>query len=546
MGVVRMVAAIACFSPLLITIVFQIWPPTAMVHEVFGINFVGFMILEYGFHLVETGYCSIVVLNYIASIIVSSLFDHWSLFDRMSVFSIAFYAWHGALTFAVLAVATTDRSLRPMDCWGLLTIPLASSCLERVTCVGLMINYNKGAELAYLISAYLTIRWLAEARSFDRLTPVVMGALSGAFVGTKLAYAAIVAPLLCIIGISWDSREKREAAKNTLLFVSTATIVLAAIAIVFFRFHVDYIPQFVEATSKLYCGGWASQRTPFLFSELSNSHDPHSYYFSLRLFAGGVTVSFILTCWLGIKLRSWRIALLVGAQTLGFATLALLLWRRASQGTMIDVTNYLAFCGAVNSAAITRHCSRLRWCLPVFTLVTFVIGVAAADPFTMVGRLRHNSREARAIQNIISHRSSLPIVFYMAGLPQSLLFPSAEQIMLYELSSASDPSRCLREFCPRLQTAHPGNGLINEAHIAIIPEYIDSIPRTEGVLREWPSIWPAVQVLSEYPELVKGLQDRSEESIHSQFTEVQPRTHLLYYHCHPTQVHTYVVRPKSR
>lgn len=544
-GTVAVFIILGCFFPLFIAAAFCIWPPVTMVHEMSGINFACFNLLNHDFHLVETGHCSIVMLNYVASIIVAVFSSHQSLFNQIAVFSMTFYAWHGLLMLLLFTLAISDRHLKAVDSLGLLLIPLATACLERSTCFGLMINYHKGLELAYVAFGYLAMRWATGGASFGQLTPILLGALTGAFVGTKLSYAVIVAPMIFVMSVSWTVSDRQSVLASSMRFAAAALIALAAIFVVLLQFRLDHVHVFASSMASLYTGEWVSQQTPFLRFELCNSHDPTSYYFSLRMLAAAVAASIICTAAISFRIRSKRICLLVVFETIGLVCLGSLLEKRSSQGTMIDITSYLAFCAAVNSAIMARGCVRLRMLVPMLAVTSLAVGAASADPVGTIARLQHNSEGARAIHNIVEGHPSLPIVFYMAGLPQSLLIPSAEQIMLYELSSTSDPQNCFDLLCPRLRTRNPANGLLDEEHIAIIPEYIDVVPRTREIVEEWPAIWPAVHVLSEHPKLSNELRERGRLEFQYRFVEIQLRRHLLYYHAHPTLAHVYVVKRKQ-
>ncbi|OAI39515.1 hypothetical protein AYO40_05635 [Planctomycetaceae bacterium SCGC AG-212-D15] len=85
-GILLALAAALSYLRLLIALGFGIWPPTAMVHEVSGTNFVAYPLFRIGFFLIETGHFSILCLNYPASAAVECFLHDASNFTKLRAF----------------------------------------------------------------------------------------------------------------------------------------------------------------------------------------------------------------------------------------------------------------------------------------------------------------------------------------------------------------------------------------------------------------------------------------------------------------------------
>ena len=129
------------------------------------------------------------------------------------------------------------------------------------------------------------------------------------------------------------------------------------------------------------------------------------------------------------------------------------------------------------------------------------------------------------------------MVYYMNGLPQPIMFPAADLYAISGAAAASGQVEFMAKWYPRARFVKPSDGLINEDHIAVIPEYLDTLPSSAVTLKEWPQMWPKESVFEIYPAF-KMLID--EPGLHRckvfQFTEIQRREQLLYFSAYPTKV----------
>src|SRR5258708_17831628 len=85
------IVSLVSFSPILLSMSFDIWPPTAMVHEVFGTYFFHYSFLSAPY-IIETGHGALASLAYLPSVFVNIFFGDSYLFRRMLAFSYLFYA----------------------------------------------------------------------------------------------------------------------------------------------------------------------------------------------------------------------------------------------------------------------------------------------------------------------------------------------------------------------------------------------------------------------------------------------------------------------
>jgi hypothetical protein len=232
-------------------------------------------------------------------------------------------------------------------------------------------------------------------------------------------------------------------------------------------------------------------------------------------------------------------------QIVSATSLVMVFLHRKSQGTMIDVSLFLTFGVVAMALIVERISSRIAAVGTTIVLVgtIFFVGLASAAPSVVLRRLADNSSIAREFEAWVDSERHLPVVYYMGGLPQPLMFPAAD---LYAVSGAA-ASPAQRKFFdrlyPRVRFANPAHGRFAGPHVAVVPEYLDLLPQTPEVLKEWPQMWPGVSVLAAMPELRSAIgADNLARCRIFQFKETQDRRQLLYFASYPTKVTACLVR----
>ena len=210
---------------------------------------------------------------------------------------------------------------------------------------------------------------------------------------------------------------------------------------------------------------------------------------------------------------------------------------RRTVGTMLDVSLYLAF-GVTTLGVLCLRLGGARWLvqgLTVAMLAGCLVAVVAAQPGAVFHRLIVNSEPGRQIDAIRSSRPDLPVVLYVDGWDQPLIFPSGDFFGVVGLAPNDAVTRYRETYYPRTRYVSPGAGPIREPHIAIIPEYVELLPATPENLAEWPQMWPKVEVLGVQPALTAFVGEPEHGCQRFQFV-AQDSTRLHAFYGYATRV----------
>ena len=528
-SLVLLLAFLVGLHPLLIAQTFGIWPPLTMVAEIFGAQFAMFPLMYLDFHYAQTGAAYFTILTTLPSAAAHAASIVLQPFQQQHLFCVMFYLLHACLVAAIVSWSLRCGISRRISL-SLLLVPISTAALQPVSVFGMMINYNKATELLLMIAVILVWRWLSRDPVANRLhtrTLVLLGGLCGLAMGIKFSYIIFLGPLFALailrpengIGMNF-----RNLAKFTAIAVLSFFFFLAASMF----FDPRRISLFIKQQSSIYGAGWASQNTPFLLHEFLLSFGPNSYYFALQILFIVYLVLFTGTCIWVIRSGDRRVQIFLWAQVLIIAGLCYLFWVRRAQGTMIDISLYLVF-GSLILASLLARVSGLKKVATCIVL-PLCFGVFLAGERISLKALSKNSAIARELEVFRGISPDLPVIYYMQGLSQPILFPSPYIFAI--TGSAASPSRekYLHRFYPEIRMADPDKGVVKGRHLAIIPEYLDLLPVTAETRKEWPDAWPEVAPLVRGPlaDVIK-FRDAAGDCREFQFLEVQNRRWLLYF-----------------
>lgn len=542
-GLLWLVAFAAPFLPLVIIWVFQLWAPVATVQEAFGTYYEHHALMQEDFHFVPTGHFALLILARPARVLVDVLIPGCSEFDRQHVFSLLFLLLHGLGLMLVFAWAL--RSRLPAAAKALLLfVPFASNFIEPLTILGCYINYHKLLEVLFLILACLVMRWFNGDLVVNRRLAFSVGVFAAIAIGTKFSMAFVMMPFALVVCIPVGQGAPRIAL-SLATFAVGCLIALFSIYLVYLHFNVAYVARFISDTSQIYASGWCQQKTPFLLMELGRFFDVSSHYFGWHL---------LVSTWLCLTAGStlcafWqrdvRLILLHTARVFTALLLARMFASRIAAGTMIDITNYLAFDIAVQAFVLARSLNApvLVRAGGVALCACYLISAAVSGPGETLNRLAFRSALAREIDSVLGSRPDLPVVYYMENRSQPLLFPSASINSWFGAPLGSAGAGFLTSRYPGVHFAEPKGGLLPFPHVAVVPEYLDALTATPETKAEWPEMWPPVDVFGQYPEFAAQL--RGPRLRVFQFNEVQPPGRFLYLTTYRTKV-TVAILPDPR
>jgi hypothetical protein len=127
------------------------------------------------------------------------------------------------------------------------------------------------------------------------------------------------------------------------------------------------------------------------------------------------------------------------------------------------------------------------------------LATAMMHPLAIVDRLASNSAQARTFETLRQAHPELPIVYYMSGYPQPLIFPSIDTYAHVGLQATPVTAAYVRDVLPRTTFRGPQDGLLDGPQLMVIPEYLDTLPEDPADRVEWPDMYRRVDTLTEYP-----------------------------------------------
>jgi hypothetical protein len=500
-----------------------------MVHEVFATYF-----FQWGApYIIETGHGALASLAYLPSILVGGVFHGSDLFNQMLAFSYLFYALSGAAFVAMFAILIRSK-VAVHDLMALLMVSAAPALLERETNFGLMINYDRAQALILVAVGGLVLVKRGENFKSSIGAAILVGLLAGYACSVKFSNLVTIVPFMACLLIE-ERMDARRLAKHVGMAVVSAALMFAVVMVVYSKFSLSTLVEMPLSMKRLYSGPWLDQRTPFLSSELKR-FDGGSYYLSLQIVFASLLILYPATARVAIKSRSAQTIALVAAIPISLTALALILSRRLAQGTMIDVSLVTLFSVFLCVSLLLNSWTERAAVVAVGAGISGVvlIAVASMNPAAALGALAHNSSEARRLNQLLDEDNSRPIVYYTPGMSQPALIPSPEQICGYKIT---DPVLIAKR-CPRFRIIDPRSGLTNAAHYAVLPQYLDTLPETPQLQKEWPEHWQKIQYL-DTEAWQSALRGRVCHRFN--FVETQSRAHLVYFSVYAATVTVCVI-----
>ena len=419
------------FSPVFLVLVFDIWPPTAMVQETFTLNFSNYSLMRlpsHPYHLVPVGHFQILMLSYLPSAIVDVFFSPLRLFRQFSIFALLFYAWSGLLLLALLIGVI--RSSLPFRTKALLTLlPFGAIAFERGTYLGLHISYDRAEALLYLALAWTILHHVYRDVDASPVVTALVGVIAGLAVGIKWTQAAVMVPTCLVVGVAWARARGRAFATFAVAFV--ATVILGYL--LYFMFRVDYLLEAFGTMLNVYRSGWLSQPDHLLFEELLRP-GPRSFYVGFQVLVLAFVIGVIRLMLVAIAARDRRLLALVVTLLLSTAGLTGLLLKRASQSTMLEVILFVTFVTVISLEIATMRAGPkgLVQTARVLFFAALIFAVVFYDAPLQVRQLRANSATADRLDRMIKQHSDRPVVYYLAGESweyQTIVFPDPGVMM---------------------------------------------------------------------------------------------------------------------
>jgi len=200
-------SGLICFIPLLVSIIFGLWPPLAMVHEVSGANYFTYFFNKIVFYFTETGHGSLVFTSNLAAAISEFIADG-SLFNKLYIFSLIFYFIVGILKYLIF-VLSVNYKFTNLQLFSMLFIPIAPILWERETNLNLIINYNHSQELvALIVIFFIVFREMSLSKEITKQFKIIVGIIIGLICSIKFSNIIVFCPLLITLII--DSEMKKN------------------------------------------------------------------------------------------------------------------------------------------------------------------------------------------------------------------------------------------------------------------------------------------------------------------------------------------------
>ncbi len=524
-----------CYYPLLISSIFNIWPPLTMFQEVFSTNYSAYLLTK-KYQFIETGYGFLVVFDFPVTALVDMLWSKLDNYAKFNLFSQLLYLYHGTVLFVIYVLIYRSRLLY-INKIILLFIPLAALCIEKVTNFNLIINYCKAEEVSYLLLAALCMKYIySKENSFSNTkSAILFGLFAGFIVSIKFSLSLVAVPILFALLIPFQNIFK-GLIKNGIVFSISMFAALALIFLLYNHFDLDHFQRFLHETVQLYKGVWLRQDSPFLLHELNKYLQFESYYLGLQLMIALVASLIAISGIYVFLKRSVKGIILLSSFILPFLVLIYMFHTRTCQGTMIDISIFTTFAIVVLSALISKlQFKKASYIIACLIVIIFLASIISFEPRVIQQNLTINSNVARDFQKYIDDGQELQTIYYMPEIEQSLLFPSADLLGLYKALGSSHKNEFIAKYYPRSELKNLKK-LSSNKHIAIIPEYVDLIPKTPLSIREWPNMPPPFSMAANYPLLLEEINQRATNCRIFQFKEIQNRKQLLYYSVYPTKV----------
>jgi hypothetical protein len=459
-----------------------------MIQETFTTNFMAYRMMTdpaTPLFFIPVGHAQLLLFSYPASLINDQLFSNRDIFTQFYTFGLIWHVWSGAILFGAILLAVRecrDWPTRLLVCLA----PLATPLLSRSTNLGLHIGYDRAETLIVIGLLPLLVRCLAYGVPTRATSGVLAAALLALAAGIKLTFGAIVAPFVVLLLICderarpWHALVRAFVATSTTLLVLLSSYVLMDVkkGEKFVRTLGDFLSGRVEGASLI-------QRETTILQAFDRFLNPSSWYFSLQLAMVAAAIALVAYLVFGGKQSRRRPVMFAVAVVVSVGLEMYFLSKRLSMNSMFDVINLTYLIGASSIAFVYASVEFTRFQLSRLiahgSLITFIAALVSelilydhAHPLRVA---RRNSEEAIALRTAIT-APGIPIVYYHADYAQPLMFPDPGILLSTLLPGPIGPESqyygVLNSLAPgRLFNHDPTNGLVNGAHVAVVPEFFE-------------------------------------------------------------------------
>lgn len=520
-----MIAGISCQIPFFLTIKGPINPCASMVHEQIGYYYLISWIFSVDYHFIETGHASLAWLAYPVSLLIKTFDSASTAYEKIFHFGAIFYFLHGIILWLLTTRVLIEHNISLCTKFLFSISSLWVASLEKVSNLGLMINYHKGNEILNMCFIIWFLSLIQPGKNVKKGFLIKTGALIGLGVANKLSFGLIY----IIFAVSCLWLWKPEVLKT----LKSANCILISSCISFFislhlltGFRTVYVLQTIRDWYFYYQSNFLAQKTPFLAEELKKIFDPNGYYFIYEIILALFLFQICICSFWATKNRK---GLYILAQLAAGILILAQLRTRFTQGTMVDSTLALQFFFLINLLVLENIRTSLRLVtipLSILAAICILLGFFNMENFKKIRVLIHNSEKGQNISCVLKN-SKLPIVFYLSGTPQPLIFPSAELITFVRMQNQS-AKKYQEILLPNIHFTDAKKPLLFE-HIGLLPEYEGSSARTEKNLKIWKEMYPPLIAESSLSYSFEGGEI-------FQFEPLQCDNNLLYYFVYPTIV----------
>jgi hypothetical protein len=525
--------------PAATVLLLHIWVPTAMIQEAFGVSYASVALMRLGYFLVPVGHAFTLLFSYPSRLYADVVTANGSNFAEYQVFGITSYVLTG-LALAATVMFAIRGPLTLMERLLLIFVGFSKPFIMRMTNFGLSIDYDKMEPILYVILAYW---WMARPALFERrplVGTISAGLLTGLSTATKLTLLPVIGVLAVPLIWNWSRNCPGLQRFGLWMCYMVATLVTyTTLILAYFLFNWQYLIRFGrETVARFSTDSLVQQSSPFLWFELRRWLDPRSYYFGWQALATIAACLLILIGFECVKTRDRRPVAFLLACVFSGAVLTYELARRTAGNSILDWAAWLAFVAAVGASMLLRrfgHAYLVKWVAAILGF-TCVASLILQNPADALQRFQHNSRTAEAIQARISAAGELPHVYYMHASPQPLMFPSID-LSVVNTSALSPEAHdaFVAQFHPLARWADPANGPLAIAHVMIVPEYVDVLPDSPDVVREWPGRYAPVTIFGADPRF-DAIREDPANACQSYMYDEQDRTYLHNLYQYATRV----------
>jgi hypothetical protein len=463
---VAVVLALA-FWPIAFILAFNLWAPSAILHETFGVHFTAFRMLSRTYFFIRNAHFYTLVYGYTPSIITDTVFSSWPEFDKFQVYTLLVHGIQGILISTILIHALRSE-LMPRQKFALMCQAFVPPFLCGTFISPIAFNYHMMESVLYLLASYKLLSRLSRPESRPLAWAAVSGFLCALAFGSKLSCLLTIGPFFLLLAIPAAPTYRAKVAAAG-IFLATFCASTFTLLMAYLQFHLGYLRPFLSELYRLHTGGeYHPQQTPLAVS-LRDWYAPSDIFQNLVLVWAVATTA---VAYVAAKAPSRLLRGYFGATGLVAAFFVYFLAKRCAPNTFIDAFLFMTF-GITLAYAILPPARGWR-ILGNCSLVAFLgLGLLAAlfqNPREYVRQLREATSVARTINTIFEEHSDLPIVYYTNTHQPRLAVPTVHEWAL--MCGFQEPLMefHMKRYHPRVRFVQPGAGAYPEPHIMVVPE----------------------------------------------------------------------------